>query len=120
MTIDGEVGGEEPEEGEADTQPTRRNKRGGGGHHRPWPLAQPTTTNTPHQPFFSSAPPPTAACSLVHPALNLLALILVLLSFYLTWQIRARALRSASSARQAPTSVHTQRAQQWRWPGNGE
>ena len=50
-----------------------------------------------HRPFFSSTLPPTAARSLIHPALNLLALILVLLSFYLTWQIHAPALRSASS-----------------------
>ena len=51
----------------------------------------------PRRPFFSSALPPTATCSLVHPALNLSASILVLLSFYLTWQIRTYALCSASS-----------------------
>jgi hypothetical protein len=63
------MGGEEPEEAEADTQPARQNDRGegGGGHHRPWPLAPPTTTKTPRRPVFSSAPPPTAASSLVHP-----------------------------------------------------
>ncbi len=40
---------------------------------------------------------PTAARSLIHPALNLSASILVLLSFYLTWQICTRALCLASS-----------------------
>ena len=41
--------------------------------------------------------PLTAARSLVHPALNILALILILLSSSLTWQIRSPTLRLASS-----------------------
>ena len=80
-----------------DTRPAHQHERGGGGTSLALAAAAADDdTDTPSAVLFLGSPADRCAQSRP-PALNLSASILILLSFYLTWQIRARALRLASS-----------------------